>query len=189
MSSYRPKFICAESTCRRSIKPVYDPDRFEYNISDFQDWAVRRLKEQSPGLAAAYRNSSRMKSSSGRGSSELATFKRLQQKLWDDPASLPEEEFEFLKARDPELWWNEVIRMPRISGLPGINMLRCPGCGKGAKRVGSNFRIPKKRDEKGWKAIEEMVERGEDMVAKFSFCATIEEHERMVERASALRAR
>ncbi|CZR65541.1 uncharacterized protein PAC_15441 [Phialocephala subalpina] len=189
MSSYRPKFICAEPTCRRPIKPVYDPDKFEYRISEFQDWAVRTLEERSPGLAAAYRNSNRMNSGSNRGSDELATLIRLQQKQWDNPASISEEEFEFLKARDPQLWWTEITRMPRISGVPEINMVRCPGCGKGVKRVGSNFRVPRKRDQTAWKAIEEMIERGEDMVAKFSFCATVEEHERMVKIAIELRSK
>jgi hypothetical protein len=72
--------------------------------------------------------------------------------------------------------------------VPEINMLRCPSCGKGAERVSSNFRIPRKKNNKAWKVIEEMIERGEDMVAKFSFCATVEEHERMVEKAIELRS-
>jgi len=188
MSSYRLKFICPEPTCRRSIKPVYDPDKFEYKISEFQDWTIRPLKKRSPGLTAAYLNSSRMKSSSNQGSVELATFKALQQKQWDDPALLSGGEFEFLQARDPEMWWAEVIRIPRMSGIPEINMLRCPSCGKGVNRVGSNFRIPRKRDEKAWKGIEERIERGEDTVAKFSFYATVEEHERMVKKAIELRS-
>jgi hypothetical protein len=89
--------------CRRTVKPVYDPDKFEYKISEFQDWTARPSKDRSPGLTAAYHSSSRLKSSSNQGSIELTTFKCLQQKLWDDPASLSAEEFEFLKAREPDL--------------------------------------------------------------------------------------
>ena len=54
--------------------------------------------------------------------------------------------------------------------------------------MGSNFRIPKKRDEKAWKEIQEMIKWRKDIVAKFEFCATMEEHEKMVKRALEFRA-
>jgi hypothetical protein len=189
MSSYRPKFFCPESACRRSIKPVYDPDKFEYQISDFQEWRVRPLKTHSPGMAEAYLNSARLWATkrTNQITDEVVTCRRVAAKFYNDPSSLSEEEYGFLKARSPEMWWREVIARPRVLGEPGINMVRCPSCGKSAVRVGSNFRIPKKRDVKAWKIIEKMMERREDMVAKFSFCATVEEHERMVKRALELR--
>jgi hypothetical protein len=189
MSSYRPKFICPDANCRRSIKPVYDPDRFEYNISDFQDWSVRPLESHSSGLAVAFRNSRRLQSTSNRKSVELATFKRLKEKFWQNKASLLEDELEFLMARDPSLWWKEFITTRGRSDQGLQHLIRCPSCGKGAVRVGSNFRVPKRKDEKSWKKIERKIEEGEDLLAKFSFCATIGEHEKMVEKALELRCK
>ena len=84
------------------------------------------------------------------------------------------EQIERLKKYEPELWWRQVT---------ALNLVRCSNCGGTAVRVGSNFRIPKKTDEKGWREVEEMFRSGEDMVAKFSFCSTIEGHEEMVEEA------
>jgi len=60
--------------------------------------------------------------------------------------------------------------------VENVNRKRCPGCGGGVIRVGSNFRVPKRNDEKAWKEIEAMIEEGVDMVARFSACATIEAH-------------
>jgi hypothetical protein len=192
MSSYRPKFICPKPTCRRSIKPVYDPDRFEYKISEFQDWTVRPLEKHSPGLAAAYQFQRNYCKLLKQEDAQAAAFRRLRQIHWDehwnDQISLTDEEFEFIKARDPELWWTEFIWRPRANGGPPGHRARCPSCGESAVRVGSNFRIPKKRDEKAWKEIQEMIKWGEDIVAKFEFCATMEEHEKMVKRALELRA-
>jgi hypothetical protein len=192
MSSYRPKFFCPETTCRRSIKPIYDPDRFEYRISEFQDWSVRPLEKYSLGLAAAYQFERNYQRLLKQGDTELAIFRRLQRKYsdqrWNDGPPLTEEEFEFVKARDPELWWTEFVWRPKVNGGSPCHLVRCPSCRKNAVRVGSNFRIPKKRDEKAWKEIQGMIERGDDMVAKFEFCATTEEHEKMVKRALELRA-
>jgi len=96
---------------------------------------------------------------------------------------LNEEEMQRLKRYEPDLWWRRVITIPRYGVGVEEHLVRCPSCGEGAMRVGSNFRIPKKTDEKGWKEVEEMIEKGEDMVAKFSVCSTIEVHEEMAEEA------
>jgi hypothetical protein len=58
---------------------------------------------------------------------------------------------------------------------------RCPSCGDKVVRVGSTFRIPKQKDERAWRKVEKMIEEGEDMVAKFSYCMTFEEHDRAME--------
>jgi hypothetical protein len=191
MSSYRPKFFCPELTCRRSIKPVYDPDRCEYKISEFQDWSVRPLEKYSPGLARAYQFQRNYRRLPKHGDAELAMFRRLQRRYWDsrwnEESSLTEEEFDFVKARDPELWWTEFIWRPKVNDGPPGYLVRCPSCGKSAVRAGSNFRIPKRRDEKGWKDVQGMIGRGEDIVAKFECCATIGGHEKMVKRALELR--
>jgi hypothetical protein len=189
MSSYRPKFFCPEPTCRRSIKPFYDPDRFEYEISEFQEWRVRPLPSYSPGIAEAYRAVNRFWSMSrkNQATEELLTCRRLGRKHYNEPSSLSEEEYEYLKARSPSMWWKPIFEAPRELDQPGTNMVRCPSCGKSAIRVGSNFRIPKKKDEKAWKEIEKMIEKGEDMVAMFSFCATVEQYEKMFKRAVEIR--
>ena len=64
---------------------------------------------------------------------------------------------------------------------------RCPGCGEGATPVGSNFRVPKRRDEKGWRKVEVWIEEGRDLVATFVNCATVEQHEERVEKAIEMR--
>lgn len=45
----------------------------------------------------------------------------------------------------------------------------------------------KRKDEKVWREIEGMIKAGEDMVAKFSTCATSEEWKDMVDRANVIR--
>ncbi|KAH6663717.1 hypothetical protein B0J14DRAFT_608939 [Halenospora varia] len=187
-SSYRPKFICPEKECRRSIKPFYDPDKFEYRISEWQDWSVRPRIDRCPELKQAYRNKHRINSTGQRNSEETLKFKNLWERLIRDSTSLTEEELAYVKEREPEEWWTEIAATPQVYREDAGHLMRCPSCGKGALAVGSNFRIPAKKDERGWKKVEKMIEDGEDMVAKFSPCATFEEHEKMVERARELRA-
>ena len=94
-----------------------------------------------------------------------------------------EEEMQMLKRYYPDLWWSRVITIPRYGVGVEEHLVRCPNCAESAVRVGSNFRIPKKKDEKGWREVEAIIERGDDMVAKFSVCSTVEVHEEMVEEA------
>jgi len=42
----------------------------------------------------------------------------------------------------------------------GVGWKTCPGYGEGVRRVGSNFRISKKRDAKGWGEVEGIIEKG-----------------------------
>lgn len=96
---------------------------------------------------------------------------------------LNEEERERLRKYEPDLWWRQVITIPSYGVGIEETLVRCPNCGESAIRVGSNFRVPKKTDEKGWREVKDMIERGEDMVARFSVCSTVEMHEEMVEEA------
>lgn len=65
---------------------------------------------------------------------------------------------------------------------------RCPTCGQAAVPVGSNFRIPARKDEKGWRKAEAWIDAGEDLEAKFVSCWTVEQHEKMVKKALEIRA-
>ncbi len=186
MSSYRPKFICPGRQCRRSIKPTYDPSRNEYDISEFQDWRVRPLESKSPELAAAKGNANRINSRTYKGP-EKAVLAEIQEKKFKDPKSLTEGEHNFLRENDPQEWWELVVSGRGWNGEPLEHQIRCPSCGKLAVRVGSKFEIPGKTDEKSWKEIESLISAGEDMVARFSGCATIEEHEEMVKEAERLK--
>lgn len=139
-------------------------------------------------MKQAYRNKHRINSTGQRNSEETLKFKNLWERLIRDSTSLTEEELAYVKEREPEEWWTEIAATPQVYREDAGHLMRCPSCGKGALAVGSNFRIPAKKDERGWKKVEKMIEDGEDMVAKFSPCATFEEHEKMVERARELRA-
>jgi hypothetical protein len=190
MSSYRPKFICPERSCRRSIKPVYDPDRFEYDISEWQDWKVRPLLT-SPEMQQVLRNWETLHAKKSVLNVEKAEFRRLRN-LWYDnryenPNLLIEEEMEFVKKYELSAWWKTIFSPSRGPYRTTENLKRCPSCGKAALRVGSNFRIPKRRDEKAWREVEGMIKAGEDMVAQFSPCATNEEWKVMVDEANAIR--
>jgi hypothetical protein len=180
MSSYRPKFICPERQCRRSIKPIYDPERNEYDINEFQDWQVRPLESTSPEFAAARKNASRINSRTYTGTGK-AVLAEIQEKKFKDPRSLTEKEREYLRENDPQEWWELLVRGRSWNGKPLEHQIRCPSCGKTAVRVGSKFEIAGKNGEKAWKEIEGLIAAGEDMVAKFSGCATIQEHQEMVE--------
>jgi hypothetical protein len=176
--------------CRRSIKPVYDPDRFEYDISEWQDWKVRPLLTY-PELQGVLQNRDQLHDKTIVLDVEKAAFYRLRN-LWydnryDNSSLLSDEQREFIKKYEPEAWWRTIFSPSRDSRWPTENLKRCPSCGKEALRVGSNFRIPKRKDEKGWREIEGMIKTGEDMVAKFSPCATNEEWKDMVDGAIVIR--
>jgi hypothetical protein len=127
---------------------------------------------------------------STRDSPEKRVFTAIQHRYFNDPSSVSAEELATLKAGDPEMWWTDLVR----SGQPDAQVaathnIRCPSCGDRAVRVGSTFEIPPQKDDKSWRNIERMIQSGEDMVARFSSCATVEEHKDMVEEALRLRAR
>lgn len=130
-----------------------------------------------------------MKSRENVGSPETLAFNTLKLRYWNDPSSLSLEEVEYVKAGDPYSHWTKVVTTPRAYQLgPGV-CLRCPSCGKDAVRVGSNFRIPPRKDDKAWRLIDDMIATGEDMDASFSPCPTIEDHKKMVVEAMRRRAR
>ena len=199
-SSYRPKFICAKKGCRRSIKPTYDPDQNEYRISETQDWDVRPLRGTNKEFDEACRNGKRIDSSSeavkNHPDSEWQKRQALIQKFgnvisWDlygnyfgddrTEVKMEEAEMEYLRRTDPDTWWLQIIRS-------GANLMRCPSCGDGVLRVGSNFRIPAQSDEKAWKETQAMIEAGEDMVSRFSTCTTVGQHKEMVDEAMRLQS-
>lgn len=129
-----------------------------------------------------------MKSRENVGSPETLAFNALRSRYWNDPSSLSVEEVECVKAGDPYLHWINIVTTPRVYKLgPGV-CLRCPSCGKDAVRVGSNFRIPPRKDNKAWRLIDDIIAAGEDMDALFSPCPTIEEHKEIVVEALRRRA-
>jgi hypothetical protein len=159
-------------------------------MSEYGDWEVRPKPEREPGLKAALGNQARLRSKANWKSEKKREIDALRKRYQEDEENgLTEEEKGRLKTYEPYLWWRRVITIPRYYELSEKHLVRCPSCGEGAMRVGSTLRIPKKTDEKGWKDIEEMIERGYDMVAKFSVCSTFEVHEEMVEEAQMRKAK
>lgn len=92
---------------------------------------------------------------------------------WGDLSTEERREFALL---EPEVW-----RVRVVGTQNGPHSKRCPSCAGEVLRVGSTFRIPGKRDEKGWREVERMVEEGVDMVARFSYCWTREAHAKALE--------
>jgi hypothetical protein len=171
----------------------------EFRIGAWQDWSVRPLVGNCEGLREAWRNKLLM-GTKNLGAREMRIrFEALRRKLFAVERSvgadgeenmeepLTDEEREWLKAHDPDMWWVDITETPWNAWMVVKNRKRCPGCGGATTSVGSNFRIPKRKDEKAWANIEEMIERGDDMIAKFSVCATVEMHEEMVDEAKRLR--
>jgi hypothetical protein len=97
----------------------------------------------------------------------------------DEPLS--DEDLAWLRQYDPEAWWT------RLVGLGHDHAKRCPCCGGPGVRVGSNFRVPARKDEKGWKELERMVGQGVDMLAEFEFCPTVEMWEEMAREAGRIK--
>jgi len=169
---------------------------------------VRPLKETNKEFAKACKNAKRIDSSSD--SVKAATdsdWKKRQVviekfgRVWawknygehfgdvENEEDIKEWELDFLKKNDPESWWLEFILLPAGYNPKGVNHKRCSGCGDEALLVGPNFRIPARKDNKAWRKVEVMVETGEDMLAKFSPCPTVNQHKEMVEEAIRLRRR
>jgi len=97
-------------------------------------------------------------------------------------ARLTRDELKELAALEPELWWEKIV------GHGNDHAKRCPNCGQKGIRVGSTFRVPARSDEKAWKTLHEMVDRGEDMNAKFEFCATVDQYNEMTREANRIRS-
>lgn len=97
---------------------------------------------------------------------------------------LTDEEMKWLKKHDPEMWWLNINSTSLAWWKSEVHAKRCPSCGNAVLRVGSNFRIPAKKDDKAWKLVEGMIMEDVDLVAKFSVCATFEKHEDMIDEAS-----
>ena len=178
---YRPKFICANRACRRMIKSFYDPDRFEFSFDSYGSCEVHPLAKANPKYAAAVRKAKWL-----RGSTTTPAKEQMRDRQWDlrdafgrNRDQMSEEETEELFSMEPEAWSNYIVQ---IGGYcPEQHWKRCPGCGGDVIRVGSNFRIPGKRNDKGWREVKKMIRDGVDMVARFSHCATFEDHKKMEE--------
>ncbi|KAH8804472.1 hypothetical protein F5884DRAFT_796118 [Xylogone sp. PMI_703] len=198
-SQHRPKFICAKPSCRRMIKPFYDPDNNEYRIDEYQGWGVRPLPQRhaefsetvrrAKSLGGNWTPSARKGDRAEKQRQIWALRDRWSAEKWPNPWAegeksepLTEEELDELRRWDPETWWIPITEAKRQ------DRKRCPSCGDSVVRVGSNFRVPKKGDNKAWRKITEMIEAGEDLEAKFSMCWTIEQHAKMVEKAIEIRA-
>lgn len=139
---------------------------------------VRPRPELEPALAEALRNARRRRQEPKEVSPLIETNeddKALIAKYKADPHSLLQLERLALGWVWHESWFVEVKK-------------RCPGCAEDAVPVGSNFRIPARKDEKGWREVEKWIEAGEDLVAKFVCCVTVEQHKDRVEKAIEIRA-
>lgn len=182
-SLHRPKFICPRPTCRRSIKPFYAPHINEYYFKTTwgreewgKDWSVRPLSEREPALAKAMENMTNFT----RAPPELKSLpveqdRKVIAKYKADPHSLSDFERVVLPWIWPDSWFIHIVK-------------RCPGCGQDVVPVGSNFRIPARKDKKGWRQVEAWIEAGEDLEAKFVLCATVAKHKERVAKAIELRA-
>jgi hypothetical protein len=178
------------------VKPYFDEEKNEYRISELGDWSVRPLREHIAGLREAMSNENHLKRGRLNNVKERVEelkgrCRAIEERDWwgqqagegEEVLELTEEEGAFLKKYDPEMWWTEILRISMTGSMSERIGKRCPGCAGVVVRVGSNFRIPKRTDEKAWKEIEGCIESEVDMVAKFSVCATVEKHNEMVDEA------
>jgi hypothetical protein len=111
----------------------------------------------------------------------LENVKRYRRKAPEEVKQITNEEETAIisKCRDDPLWLSDLARLV-LRWCPNLWFLvvqkRCPGCGQNAIPVGSNLRIPVKKDKKGWRQVEAWIEAGADLEAKFVSCATVEQH-------------
>jgi hypothetical protein len=94
-----------------------------------------------------------------------------------------EAEMDLLWKYKPEVWWHD-----HVSHFPRRLSVGCPSCGDAAVSVGSTFKTPRKKFEKGWCHVNAWIEADEDMVAKSSCCATMEQHEKLMKNALNVRS-
>jgi len=74
-----------------------------------------------------------------------------------------DERLKELKQFDPWMW-------------TPLAELRCPGCGKPGRLVGSTFEAPPSKDSKRWKIVEQKLDGGES----FLFCPSQAKHEELM---------
>jgi hypothetical protein len=204
-SLHRPKFVCAKSTCRRMVKPFYDPERHEYGIDNYQGWEVRPLRERHAEYAATVRRArslgSHCRVNTEKQKEIAALRRRWEAAKWsylqsegEKSEPLTQQEMHELKMWDPEVWWTRITEGTSIRRELGTEAAsirqdrkRCPSCSGEVIRVGSNFRVPKKSNNKAWCGIVEMIKSREDLEAKFSMCWTAEAHKKKAEQAINIR--
>ncbi|KAI0049735.1 hypothetical protein FA95DRAFT_1556630 [Auriscalpium vulgare] len=141
----RPKHVCF--ACRRAFKPAFLPGN-EYLIKRHENiWIVRpeRVRIAEVWEAAAYLHR--------RGSPEVrqrvdAVYGAYMGSEFSDKG-VDDDEYAALTIWEPGMWWQRV----RVS---------CPGCSAPGVRVGNAFRVPKRRDARGWEAARVVVERDKE---------------------------
>ncbi|KAI0266056.1 hypothetical protein BC834DRAFT_969585 [Gloeopeniophorella convolvens] len=152
----RAKRVC--TACRHAWKPAHVAGNEYMERGEdgrvWDGWVVRPCAER---LAAVWR-AARRGSREARRAAEDAEA-RYAAGGWRDAGAAA---YAAARARCPELWWR--VLEPR-----------CPGCGGTGVAVGSTFRAPGARDDKGWARVERMLDEGE----KFSYCMTEEEEEEL----------
>lgn len=185
---YRPKFMCPKKSCRRSVKPFYDPSRYIYCVDDFGKWEIGPLKREDNAhydralAAMIFRlTDEHQPSRKLRRRVMAARYDELDEKIGDGSM----EPHQWLKGENWDDWktlyWHRSTWL-KVTVVNGDTGKRCPSCGGGAIRVGSNFRVPGRRDERGWKKVDRLVEEGVNLEARFSPCATFGMHRKMVEK-------
>jgi hypothetical protein len=172
------------------VKPFYDADLHEFRIDEYQGWWMRPLASRNEAFAAVTRRHKALDRAERKAASRLLSQEN--DFAWEAEGVQPlsDEEREWLRMNWPDRWWVEIVgSCPQLGDGEKRHRKRCPGCGEDVVRVGSNFRIPKKGDDRAWKEIEAMVAEGVDLEAKFSPCWTVEKHKEMVEKALEIRAK
>lgn len=169
------------------VKPFYDAEKREYEFGPWGSWAVRPRPERDGAFTECVRE---RKGRLGRSKGGVMTERDEEMEEWDyrfvRGREYGDEELGRMREADPEAWWMDVVRIG--PGRGERHWKRCPSCGGQVVRVGSTFKIPARRDEKGWREVERMIEEGVDMVARFSYCMTFEEHDRAMEKLEGVKA-
>ena len=163
INPYKPKFVCV--SCRRTFKHAIIEGN-EYRTDDYgRKLAVRPGYDKIPEVWQEYR--------------KFARRKELRRSLYDietqesvfyqaGVAAFRKDELEQLRKQSPVFWWRPLTQM------------RCPGCGKDGREVGSTFRGPGRNDKKGWEKVQSLLEKGE----QFSYCVTPDEEKELVMEAA-----
>ncbi|KAK3114724.1 hypothetical protein LTR53_006678 [Teratosphaeriaceae sp. CCFEE 6253] len=166
---HRPKFICPKQTCRRMVKPFYDPGMWDYRLDSWGSWSIVPRKDNK--AFAECQKEYHIRHSRLVHGHETDRDRELREwtHVYDRDRTYTEAELAMMRQANPEAWQQDIVTV-------GGHQKRCPSCGDAVIRVGSAFRIPARKDDRAWKRVEKMVE-SEDMVAKFSHCMTFEEHD------------
>lgn len=149
--------MCPKKSCRRSVKPFYDPSRYIYCVDDFGKWEIGPLKREDNAhydralAAMIFRlTDEHQPSRKLRRRVMAARYDELDEKIGDGSM----EPHQWLKGEDWDDWktlyWHRSTWL-KVTVVNGDSGKWCLSCGGGAIRVGSNFRVPGRRDERGWK--------------------------------------